>query len=171
MDDVASGACKFLSGFTDVTVLLGSFSPADPVTANRGKPWIFNSDPLVTLEGTSASALVCSDFGGWQPPPQLGTWRFGRLAVQVYVDPARDSSRNITETSALTVNRGNAVFDAVQYRLQRTDPATIVWGDLVTTGCQLLSDGPWLPVPDGDHLLVKQSFFGVSWSGWTDATE
>lgn len=171
MDDIASGACRYLASFSDVTALLGSFSNTDPITANQGKPWIFNGDPLVTLEGSSAAALVCTDFGGWQPPPQLGTWRFGRLAVQVYIDPARDSSRNITETSALTVNRGNAVFNAVQFRLQRTDPDVIVWGDMATTGCQLLTDGLWGAVPDGDHLLVKQVFYGISWSGWTDAAE
>ncbi len=171
MDDVASGAVQFLAQFADVTSLLGSFSVSDPITANQGKPWIFNGDPLVTIEGSSAAALVCSDFGGWQAPPQLGTWRFGRLSVQVYIDPARDSGRNITETSALTVNRGNAVFNAVQFRLQRTDPDTIVWGDMVTVSCQLLSDGAWLALADGDHLLVKQSFYGVAWSGWTDAAE
>ena len=64
-----------------------------------------------------------------------------------------------------------AVFNAVQFRLQRTDPDTVVWGDMVTTGCQLLTDGAWFPLADGDHLLVKQSFYGVSWSGFTDATE
>ena len=170
MDDVGSGAVQYLTQFSDVTSLLGSFSGTDPVVANRGLPWIFNSDPLVTLEGSGSAALVCSDFGGWQPPPQLGTWRFARLAVQVYVDPARDGNRNITETSALTKNRGDAVFNAVQYRLQRTDPDALAWGDLVTTGCQLLTDGPWLAVPDGDHLLVKQAFFGVSWTGFTDTT-
>lgn len=171
MDDVASGAVKFLAGFTDVTSLLGSFSLTDPVTANRGKPWIFNADPLVDFEGTSAAALVCSDMGGWQAPPQLGTWRFGRLGIQIFIDPARDSNRNITETSALTISRGNAVFNALQFRLQRTDPDTVLWGDMVTTGCQLLTDGQWLPVPDGDHMLIKQAYYGVSWSGWTDASE
>jgi len=170
-DDIASGCVQYLSRFADVTSLLGSFSLTDPVTANQGRPWIFSADPLVTLEGTSSAAIVCSDFGGWMPPPQLGTWRFGRLSVQLYVDAARDGNRNITETSAITVNRGNALFAAVQFRLQRTDPDTVAWGDLVTTGCQLLTDGPWLPVPDGDHLLVKQAFYGVSWSGWTDAAE
>jgi hypothetical protein len=165
VDDVGSGACLYLAQFSDVTSLLGSFPVTDPVAANAGKPYLFNSDLLVTLEGTGAAALVCSDLGGWQPPPQLGTWRFGRLSVQVYIDPARDAGRNITETSALTKNRGGAVFSAVQFRLQRTDPDAVVWGDLVTTGCQLISDGPWLAVPDGDHLLVKQAFYGVSWTG------
>jgi hypothetical protein len=164
-DDIASGAVQFLTQFPDVTTLLGAFSNTDPITSNAGRPWIFNADPLVTLEGSSAAGIVCADLGGWQAPPQLGTWRFGRLAVAIYIDPARDSLRNVTETSALTINRGNAVFAAVQYRLQRTDPDVVVWGDLVTTGCQLLSDGPWQPVPDGDHLLVKQAFYGVSFTG------
>jgi hypothetical protein len=170
-DDVASGACEFLVQFADVTALLGSFSEADPVAANRGLPWIFSADPLVNLEGTSAAALVCGDAGGWQAPPQLGTWRFGRLGIQLYIDPARDANLNITETSALTVNRGNALFGAVQFRMQRTDPDSVLWGDMVTTGCQLLTDGPWLPVSDGDHMLVKQVFYGVSWSGWAGAAE
>lgn len=171
MDDIASGSVQFLAQFTDITSLLGSFSSTDPITANAGKPWIFNADPLVTLEGSSSAAVVCVDLGGWQAPPQLGTWRFGRLSVQVYIDPARDSGRNITETSALTVNRGNAVFNAVQFRLQRTNPDTILWGDMVTASCQLLTDGAWLALADGDHLLVKQAFYGVSWTGWTDAAE
>lgn len=170
-DDIATGCCQYLAQFADVTSRLGSFSVSDPITANQGKPWIFNGDPLVTVEGSSSAALVCADFGGWQAPPQLRTWRFGRLSVQVYIDPARDSGRNITETSALTVNRGNAVFNAIQFRLQRTNPDTIVWGDMVTTGCELIADGAWLALADGDHLLVKQSFFGISWAGWTDATE
>ena len=171
MDDIASGSVRYLAGFTDVTWLLGSFPSGDPITANAGKPWIFNADPLVTLEGSSSAAVVCADLGGWQAPPQLGTWRFGRLAVAVYIDPARDSGLNITETSALTANRGNAVFNAVQFRMQRTDPATVLWGDMVTTGCQLLSDGPWAAVGDGDHMLAKQAYYGVSWTGWTDASE
>lgn len=171
MDDIASGCCQYLARFSDVTSLLGSFGGTDPVPANRGLPWIFNADTLVTIEGSSAAALVLTDYGGWQAPPQLGTWRFGRLSVQVYLDPARDGNRNVTETTALTITRGNAVFAAVQFRLQRTDPDTVTWGDMVTTGCQLLTDGAWMPVPDGDHMLVKQAFFGVSWSGWTDAAE
>ena len=171
MDDISSGSVKFLTGFTDITSLLGSFSPSDPIGTNAGRPWIFAADPLVTVEGSSAAALVCSDLGGWQAPPQLGTWRFGRLGVSVYIDPARDSGRNITETSAVTVNRGNAVFAAVQFRMQRTDPDAVLWGDMVTASCQLLSDGPWQAVADGDHMLIKQAMYGVSWTGWTDTAE
>lgn len=171
MDDISSGAVQYLAAFPDVTSLLGAFSSTDPITANQGRPWIFAADPLVTFEGSSAAGLVCADLGGWQAPPQLGTWRFGRLAISLYIDPARDTSRNVTETSALTINRGNQIFAAVQFRLQRTDPAVLVWGDMVTTSCQLLSDGPWAPVPDGDHLLVKQAYYGVSWAGWADASE
>lgn len=165
-DDIASGCVQYLAAFPDVTGLLGSFSLTDPVTANQGLPWIFNADPLVTLEGSSAAALVVSEFGSTTAPQRLGTERYGRLSVQVYVDPARDGSRNIAETSALTKNRGNAVFSAVQYRLHRTDNDAVVWGDLVTTGCTLITEGQWTDVPDGDHLLVKQAFYEVSWSAW-----
>jgi hypothetical protein len=55
--------------------------------------------------------------------------------------------------------------------MQRTDPATVLWGDMVTTGCQLLSDGPWAAVGDGDHMLAKQAYYGVSFTGWTDTAE
>lgn len=165
MDDAATGAVQYLASFPDVTSLLGSFSGTDPVTANQGKPWIFNTDPLVTLEGSSSAALVVSEFGSTTTPLRLGTERHARLSVQVYVDPARDGSRNITETAALTKARGNAVFNAVQFRLHRTDNDAVAWGDLVTTGCVLVAEGPWADVPDGDHLLVKQAFYEVSWSG------
>jgi hypothetical protein len=171
MDDVASGCVQVLAGFADVTSLLGSFPSNDPIGTNAGRPWIFSADPLVVFEGSSAAGIVCSDLGGWQAPPQLGTWRFGRLGVEIYIDPARDVGRNVTETSAITINRGNAVFAAVQFRLQRTNPDAVTWGDMVTTSCQLLSDGPWLAVADGDHLLVKQALYGVSFSGWTDTAE
>lgn len=171
MDDVATGAVKYLSTFTDVTSLLGSYSLTDPVVANQGKPYLFAGDILATMEGSSVAAIVCTDFGGWGLPPQLRTMRFRRLQLEVWVDPLRDSSNNITETSVYTRNRGNAVFNAVQYRLQRTDPDTIVWGDMVTIGCQLITEPVFAPEPDGDWLQVGTAYFGVEFTGWTDATE
>jgi hypothetical protein len=59
----------------------------------------------------------------------------------------------------------------VQFRLQRTDPDTVVWGDLCTTGCQLLTDIQFLPVADGDWLQRGTAYYGVYASGWTDAAE
>lgn len=174
MDDVASGAVKFLAGFGDVTSLLGAFPSDDPVAANARRPWLFsdnNQGVLATLEGSSAAAIVLSDFGGWDVPPMLGTLRFRRLRVDVWVDPARDANSNVTESSSITANRGLAVFAAAQFRLQRTDNDAIFWGDLCTVGCQLLTDVQFTPVPDGDWLLRGTAFYGIACSGWSDAAE
>jgi hypothetical protein len=165
---------RYLSAFADVTSLLGSFSSTDPNSGFAGKPWLFsdnNAGVLKVMEGSSASAVVCGDYGGWDVPPPLGTLRFRRLRVDVWTDPLRDASSNVTETSSLTANRALGVFAAVQFRLQRTDPDAILWGDLCTVGCQLLTDVQFLPVTDGDWLLRGAAYYGVQFSGWSDASE
>jgi len=174
VDDVASGAVRYLAGFADVTSLLGSFPLSDPITANAGKPWLFsdnNQGVLTVMEGSSAAAIVCSDFGGWDVPPPYGTVRFRRLRLDIWIDPARDASRNVTESSSVTTNRGLALFAAVQFHMQRTDPDVVLWGDLCTVGCQLLTDIQFLPVPDGDWLQRGSAYYGVTASGWSDAAE
>lgn len=174
MDNVASGAVKYLVTFSDVTSLLGSFSPSDPNPGFAGKPWLFsdnNQGVLKVMEGTSAAGVVCGDAGGWDVPPPMGTVRMRRLRVDIWVDPLRDVNANVIETSAITAGRGMAVFNAVQFRLHRTDPDAVTWGDLVTTGCQLLTDPQFLPVADGDWLLRGTAYYGVTFSGWSDAAE
>lgn len=169
MDDVGSGAAKYLSGFSDVTSLLGSFSLTDPVTGNQGQPYLFNSDLLVDLKGTTAAALVLSDFGGWSAPPMLGSQRFRRLRVDVYQDALRDAEGNVSVSTEGMVNLANAVFNAVQRHLHRRDPDTVVWGDLVTFACQLITEPQFVKVPDGDWGMLGTAYYGVSYSGWTDA--
>jgi hypothetical protein len=169
MDDVGSGAAKYLSQFSDVTSLLGSFSVTDPVTGNQGKPWLFNGNILVDIKGSAAAALVLIDFGGWQAPPMLGSQRFRRLRVDLYVDAQRDVQGNIIQSDQATINTGNAVFNAVHRRLQRRDPDTIVWGDMVTFACQLLTEPAFNRLPDGDWAMLGIATYGVSLSGWTDA--
>lgn len=168
-DDVGSGAAKYLATFTDVTSLLGSFSLTDPVTSNQGKPWLFNGNMLVDIKGTSKSALVVSDFGGWSPPPLLGSQRFRRLRVDVWVDAQRDTQGNIIATDQGTINTGNAVFNAVHRHLHRRDPDTVTWGDMVTFACQLLTEPQFTRIPDGDWAMMGTATYGVSLSGWTDA--
>jgi hypothetical protein len=171
VDDVASGAVKYLSGFGDVTSLLGSFVPPSPAA---GVPWLFsdnNQGVLKTMEGTGRAALVLSDFGPWDTPLPLSTIRFRRLRVDLWIDPNRDAGQNYIESSSITTNRGLTVFAAVQFRLQRTDPDTVFWGDLCTVGCQLLTDIQFAPVPDGDLLQRGTAYYGVSCSGWSDAAE
>jgi hypothetical protein len=174
VDDVASGAVRYLAGFPDVTALLGSFSVTDPIAANAGKPWLFSDTSqgvLTVVKGTSAAAVVCGDFGGWDVPPPLGTVRFRRLRLDIWIDPQRDTQRNVTETSSITTNRGLALFAAIQFHMQRTDPDAVLWGDLCTTGCQLLTDIQFLPVPDGDWMQRGTAYYGVTVSGWSDETE
>jgi hypothetical protein len=174
MDDVAGGAVKYLAGFSDVTGLLGAFDVADPNPGFAGRPWLFsdnNQGVLKVMEGSSAAGIVLGDSGSWDVPVQGATARFRRLRVDIWVDPLRDPSANVLETSSLTANRGMAVFNAVQFRLQRTDPDVVFWGDLCTNGCQLLTDIQFLPMADGDWLLRGTAYFGVGFTGWSDAAE
>jgi hypothetical protein len=175
VDDVGTGAVKYLAGYPDVLSRIGAVPPSDPIGANAGQPWLFSdtttSGVLTRMKGTQQAALVLADFGGWDVPPPLGSIRFRRLRVDVWIDPLRDGNNNVAETSSITTNRGLRVFSAVQFRLQRKDPDAVTWGDLVTTGCQLLTDIIFNPVPDGDWLQRGTAYFGVSCSGWTDAAE
>lgn len=176
MDDVGSGAVKYLSGFSDVTSLLGAYSLTDPNPSNAGKPWLFSDTTgqgaapgvFTTVEGSSAAALVCGDFGGWAVPQPLGTLRFRRLRVDLWVDPLRDVASNVTESSTITTNRALALFAAVQRHLQRRDPDAVFWGDLCTNDCHLLIEPQFLPVPDGDMLQRGTAYYGVSFTGWSD---
>jgi hypothetical protein len=167
-DDVGSGSAKYLSQFSDVTSLLGAFPAGDPISGNAGQPYLFNSDLLVNLKGSQAAAVVCADFGGWSAPPMLGSQRFRRLRVDVYQDAQRDALGNIVSTHQATVNMLNTVFNAVQRHLHRRDPDTVVWGDMVTFACQLLTEPAWLPLPNGDWGMWGSAVYGVSLSGWTD---
>jgi len=170
VDDIGSAAVQYLAGLAPVTSLLGSFPASDPVAANAGLPWIFLNDLLVTMEGSSQAAIVCSPAGSMQVAPMLSTARYPRLSVAMYVDPLRDSSRNIIETSGATILRGQKLSAYLHSHLQRTDPDIQVWGDMVTISCQLLAGGEFLPVPDGDGLQRKEVFYGLEVTGWTDVT-
>lgn len=168
MDDVGSGAARYLSGFPNVTGLLGSFSGADPVVANRGLPWLFAGDLLVTIKGSGSAALVLTDYGGWSAPPMLGSQRFRRLRVDLYQDSQRDSQGNVNSSHETTINLLNALFNAVHGHLHRRDPDTILWGDMVTFGAQLLTEPVPVPLPDGDWAMWQTAIYGVYLSGWTD---
>ncbi len=173
MDDVATGAVRYLAGFTDVTSLLGVYPLTDP-PGFAGKPWLFsdmNQGVLKVMEGTSAAAIVCADFGGWDVPVQMSTARYRRLRIDIWIDPQRDAAQNVTESSSVTANRGMAVFNAVQFRLHRRDPDAVLWGDLCTIACQLLTEPVFQPVSDGDWLLRGTAFYGTEFTGWTDAAE
>lgn len=168
---MASGGVKYLSQFTDVTSLLGAFPGTDPVAVNQNKPWLFNGDILVNIKGSSAVAIVLSDFGGWSAPVPFSTMRFRRLRVDIYVDALRDSGGNITETSGDTGARGTTAFNALHFRLQRTDSDVVFWGDLSTLACQLLTEPQFVRLPDGDWGQLGTAYYGLTLAGWSDASE
>lgn len=174
MDDIGSGAVKFLSGLTAVTSALGSFPADDPNTTLQSKPWIFKDDLLVRMEGQSvfyttlALALVCSNGGGWSDPAPLSTPRFNRLQVDIYVDSLRDSGRSVTETSGAPKQRATTLFTLVNTFLHRTNPDMQLWGDLRTVGCQLLTEPKFVPMPDGDGVYMGTAYYGAVVFGSTD---
>lgn len=171
---MASGAVRYLQAASAVTALVGSFPSTDPNPGFAGKPWIFKDDRLVRTEGQSvtygaqAVALVCADAGGWSVPAPLTTPRFTRLAVAIYVDALRDSGHNITETAGATRQRGKAVFNAIQARLHRTNPDAVLWGDLRTVGCELVTEPQFMDDPDADGGQAGTAYFGVLIFGATD---
>ena len=54
--------------------------------------------------------------------------------------------------------------------LHRTSAESVAWGDLVTVGCQRLTDPQFIPVPDGDGILVGETYYGVLLFGYLDVT-
>lgn len=171
-DDVATGGCQFLKTFSDVTSALGAFSVSDPNPSLAGQPFLFSANILVTVKGTQASSCVLTDFGGWGQAPVGGTGRWRRLRVDVYTDPLRDTNNNINISLFSTVNRCLEVFAILHRHLQRRDPDTQLWGDLVTYGCQLLTEPYPQQIPDGDAggmgVVMGSAVYGVNISGWTD---
>jgi hypothetical protein len=166
VDTVASGAVRYLRTFPDIAALLGAFPAGD---VNAGLPYIFQEDLLVTLEGQSCMAVVCSEFGGWGPMSlPLTTPQYMRLSLEVYADPQRDSFNNISESRGGLRQRTMQLFQTVNSHLHRTDPDPVVWGDLRTVGCELLTRPQPQPVPDGDMMQVWQAFYGVLVLGAVD---
>lgn len=172
-DDVGTAAWKYLSPQASVAAVLGAFSESDSNPTIAGKPYLFSGNMLVTIKGTQASAAVVSDYGGWSLPPVLGGQRFRRLRLDVWTDPTRDAAGNINVTESNTVNRCLHVFNAFHNLLQRPDMDTQTWGDMVTFSCQILTEPTPAQVSDGDSqgvgLVMGTAFYGVSFSGWTDA--
>lgn len=178
MDTSASGCVQYLKTLTDVTALVGAFDANDPVAANAGQPWIFHvanspgsagmqdSDVLRVMEGTSQAAITCSYEGGWSGGTPGWSAQFERLAVTFWVDVARDSSRNLTETSGGTLRRAMALYYTVDSHLHRREVGdNVAWGDVVTVGACRLTHPDFYAVPDGDGLMRGVAYYGVTISG------
>lgn len=156
--------------FPDVVAAAGSFPADDPV--NPGIPWIFQHNIYTRMEassivkGTQATALVVIYAGQFAVPSVSTTARNQRLELDIWVDPLRDAYGNVTDLNE-TEDRGNAVWALCDRHLHRAanDYGTILWGDLITTSCDRLSEPVWTPVPDGDGMLRGPSYYAVSTFG------
>jgi hypothetical protein len=179
VDTIASAAFKYISALADVTSLLGSFPSSD--TINAGQPYLFAEDIGITIEGTSAIAMVVHDMGTYTSAPDLSTWQAFRFGVTIWVDPARDSAGNVTASAITTQTRGKAVWGQLNFHLHRTNPDTQQWGDMVTTSSRLLTGPQWFPTSDtgptgqtmavgmSSHPQVATAYYGVTVFGYTDA--
>lgn len=168
-DTPATGAWKYLSAIPEVQGAVGQFAVTDP---RAGQAWVFSGNMAAEIKGSQASAFVLTDAGGWGTPPMLGTQRFMRLRLEIWTDPVRDGGNNIVVTQSKTIARCLDAFRVAHKYLQRTDPDTQVWGDLVTFSCQLLVEPEPVQMPDGDQggmgAVLGTAVYGVSVSGWLD---
>jgi hypothetical protein len=177
MDTIASGAVKYISTLTDVTALLGSFPSTSP--HNAGKPFIFNTDIVGSMEGTGAVALVLNDAGTYSVAPPLQTPLHFRLQITFWVDPARDSANNIIESAGKTIARGKHVWQVLNTHLHRTTGDAQMWGDLRAATSQLLAGPQFFGATDVGQARVAitgttsrpqigVAYYGVGVFGYSD---
>jgi hypothetical protein len=152
-DHLIQGVVKWLQGFPDVTAVVGAFAD--------NKPYLFQTNLWVTMEGTQSTAAVLYRAGGWAGPNQHNTMRFPRLGLEVYADPIRDNGNNVTDPGEAG-RRIEAAYKAIDTRLHRSQGGTQMWGTVRTLGCTRLGEPDVLPVKDGGGLLVLTAFYGVS---------
>lgn len=150
-DDIVAGCVRYLSAISAVTAVLG---------ADSGGPWIFQRQMAKVVEGTSSQALLVTRQGGWAGPNQHNTLAFPRISLEFWVDPRRDSAKNVIEP-AETERRADAVFKVVDRFMHRPQGGVVAWGSIRTVGCHRLGEFVSYEVPDGDGLLRAQVFYAV----------
>lgn len=156
-DDVVSGAVQYLLAQSSVVAALGSFPVGHPWYP---QPYLFQRELFQRMEGTSSQACVLSYAGGWSPPERGSQAVFSRLSVEIWVDPLRDSSGNVTNPTE-TEARGRTTWKVLDSFLQWLDPDARTWGNLVLCGSERLTEPVLYAVPDGDGLLRAQWFYGL----------
>lgn len=152
-DDIVKGAFKYLRAQPEILATLGAFPD--------GKPYLFERNLWLNLEGTQSTAARIFHAGaGWTTPNLHNTMRFPRLGLEIFADPPRDPGGNVIDTAEpeLRLTTAWKVFDSFLHR-PRND--TRYWGELRTIGCTRLAEPAILPVPDGGGLAVLQVFYGV----------
>lgn len=157
MDDLVTGAWKFLTSFPDVLDVVGSFPPD---TDTPGVPYIFQGQLYQRMEGTSDTAVVLTYEGGWTSPVAGSQQVFSRLGVQLYADPLRDAGGNSVNPVEVQ-RRARAALAVLNRHLHSLDSDVSIWGDLVLTNSSRLIEPVFSDVPDGGGLIFGQVYYGV----------
>ena len=152
-DDLVAGAVKMLAAQPDVLAVLGAY----PATA---VPYLFQHTLWDKVEGTGSTAAVIARRGGWAPPNPHNTMRFPRLSLEVWCDPQRDTSGQVTDPGE-AYRRIQAAYEVIDAHLHTTGPRGGNWGGVRVLGSSRLADPAAFPIADGDGLLWLQVFYGV----------
>lgn len=155
--DLVKAAVRELRANSTVT----SFSNLG--TSTEWGPWIFQTRPYVSLEGTGKSMVVAAARAG-MPANRHNTWRFPRLQIEIYVDLPRDEYLNPTGRTA----EGTAedLFQLIDRVFHRSDGAEITWGG--AGGKRIVesvrgSDLDVVEVPGGDGMVRAIVSYEVVW--------
>ena len=155
-DDIVQAAVTWLLGFPDVLAALGTF-----VIDGELAPGLFQYETWTPIEGSSSTACVINNDGGWTGPNQHNTLRFPRLLVEILADPMRDSGFNNTDSGEVR-RRATAAFTAIDAHLHRPQGGTMLWGQLRVVESVRLTEPMIYRVPDGDGLVRLQTYYAVT---------
>jgi hypothetical protein len=151
-DDAVQGCQKYLAQFPKIVNMLGQ--------GENGLPWLFNGDIYQNVASTSKAALVVRDAGSWGAPEPQTTAEFPRIAIEIWTDPPRDALGNVS-TPVHARTKAYRIYRQVDRILNRTTSAVVVWGDLITFGCQRLGNPSYLQNTTDDHVLKLTVYYGV----------
>lgn len=152
-DDVVQGCVKHLSGQADVINVLGRY----PYTH---KPYLFQRQLWVNMEGSSSTACVVTRSGGWGSPNQHNTLRFPRLLIEITVDPQREEGM-VSDPAEADLRLQHA-YQVIDRHLHRPQSGDQMWGAVRTIACLRIAEPINFAVPDGNGMQRIQAFYAVT---------
>lgn len=144
-DDIVQGAVKYLSAKPAVLAVLGTFEGSTV-------PYLFQRRMWAEMEGSSSTACMIYSDGGWTSANNHNTLRFPRLSIEIWADPIRDSTNNVTDPGEVW-RRIDHAYMVIDTFLHRAAGGEQFWGTVRTVDCVRLTEPLTYEVPDGDGLL------------------
>lgn len=155
-DDIVSGAVKFLLAQADVVAAVGTFTISGQAT-----PGIFGYSIVGTIEGSSKTAAVLTNDGGWAGANLHNTLRFPRLTLNLWSDPIRDGGGNVVSVPEV-MRRCFAVYKIFDRYLHRTGGSDVMFGTVRVITSTRLTEPTIIVVPDGDGLVRLQVTYAIT---------